>query len=125
MFDGGMDSGSECQSTETLSLCKIFLPTVRAHWTIESALRWQLDVPFRKDAAQPKDKAPSNLAVLRCRALHIVRRGISKDSRSIKYKKTVGVTIVYIVFSMAWRLRDPNAIALGEDAVLFHERVWF
>ena len=45
-------------------------------------------------------------------ALDVVRRGRSKDARSIKHKNPIGVTPIYIAFSMACRLRDPSAIAL-------------
>jgi len=42
-------------------------------------LHWQLDVSFREDAARNrKDNAPGNIAVLRRRALDVVRRDPSK-----------------------------------------------
>ena len=61
---------------------------MRDHWAIENALHWQLDVSFREDAARNrKDNGPGNIAVLRRRALDVVRRDTSKGSLSIKLKK--------------------------------------
>ena len=67
---------------------EVLLDTVRAHWAIENALHWQLDVSFREDAARNrKDNSPGNIAVLRRRALDVVRRDKSKGSLSIKLKR--------------------------------------
>jgi predicted transposase YbfD/YdcC len=47
------------------------METARAHWQIENALHWQLDVSFGEDAQRNrKDNGPANTAVLRrrCRA---------------------------------------------------------
>lgn len=50
------------------------LETVRAHWSIENDLHWQLDVVFREDDARTrKNYAPQNLAVIRRMALDILR----------------------------------------------------
>jgi len=66
----------------------VFMATVWAHWEIENALHWQLDVSFREDAARNwKDNGPANIAILRRRALDIARRDISKGSLSIKLKR--------------------------------------
>ena len=68
---------------------EVLLATVRDHWAIENALDWQLDVSFREDAARNrKDNGPGNIAVLRRRALDIVRRDTSKGSLSIKLKRS-------------------------------------
>lgn len=67
---------------------EILLATVRAHWAIENTLHWQLDVSFREDAARNrKDNGPGNIAVLRRRALDVVRRDTSKTSLSLKLKR--------------------------------------
>jgi hypothetical protein len=67
---------------------EVLLATVRAHWAIENALHWQLDVSFREDAARNrKDNGPDNIAVLRRRALDVARRDTSKNSLSIKLKR--------------------------------------
>ncbi len=64
------------------------MATVRAHWAIENALHWQLDVSFREDAARNrKDNGPTNIAVLRRRALDVVRGDPSKASLSMKIQK--------------------------------------
>ena len=67
---------------------EVLLQTARAHWAIENALHWQLDVSFREDAARNrKDNGPPNIAVLRRRALDLVRQDTSKGSLSIKLKR--------------------------------------
>lgn len=67
---------------------EVFMATVRAHWGIENALHWQLDVSFREDAARNrKDNGPANIAILRRRALDLARRDTSKGSLSIKLKR--------------------------------------
>jgi predicted transposase YbfD/YdcC len=67
---------------------EVFMATVRAHWEIENALHWQLDVSFREDAARNrKDNGPANIAILRRRALDLARRDTSKESLSIKLKR--------------------------------------
>ncbi|MEI4235388.1 ISAs1 family transposase [Roseovarius sp. D22-M7] len=67
---------------------EVLLDTVRDHWAIENTLHWQLDVSFREDAARNRKKnAPGNIAVLRRRALDLVRRETSKGSLSIKLKR--------------------------------------
>lgn len=64
------------------------LETARAHWQIENALHWQLDVSFREDAARNrKDNGPANIAVLRRRALDVVRRDQTKGSITEKLKR--------------------------------------
>jgi len=63
------------------------MANVRAHWEIENALHWQLDVSFREDAARNrKDNGPANIAILLRRALDLARRDTSKGSLSIKRK---------------------------------------
>ena len=65
----------------------------RAHWEIENALHWQLDVSFREDggpenpARNRKDNGPANIATLRRRAAGVARRDTSKGSLSIKLKR--------------------------------------
>ena len=67
---------------------EVVIATVRAHWKIENALHWQLDVSFREDAARNrKDKGPANIAILRRRALDLARRNTSKGPLSTKLKR--------------------------------------
>jgi len=67
---------------------EVLMATVRAHWSIENALHWQLDVSFREDAARNrKGHGPANIAILRRRALDLARRDTSKGSLSIKLKR--------------------------------------
>jgi predicted transposase YbfD/YdcC len=64
---------------------EVLLATVRAHWAIENSLHWQLDVSFREDAARNrKDNGLGTIAILRRRALDVMRRNTSKGSLSIK-----------------------------------------
>jgi len=64
------------------------LSTARAHWQIENALHWQLDVSFREDAGRNrKDNGPANIAVIRRRALDVARIDKSKGSLTGKLKR--------------------------------------
>ena len=64
------------------------LSTVRAHWQIENALHWELDVALREDAARNrKDNGPANIAVLRRRALDVARADKTKGSLAEKLKR--------------------------------------
>lgn len=61
------------------------LEVVRAHWSVENNLHWQLDVVFNEDDARSrKDNAPQNLAVIRRMALDILNA--HPDKRSIARK---------------------------------------
>ena len=82
----GINSKPRC--LKVVDTFRVLLTTVRAHWAIENALHWQLDVTFREDAARNrKDNGPANIAVLRRRALDIARRDTSKCSLTIKLKR--------------------------------------
>lgn len=64
------------------------LETARAHWQIENALHWQLDVSLGEDAARNrKDNGPANIAVLRRRALDVARLDPSQGSLTTKLKR--------------------------------------
>jgi predicted transposase YbfD/YdcC len=66
----------------------MLLETARAHWQIENALHWQLDVSFGEDAARNrKDNGPTNIAVMRRRALDVARLDPSKGSLTTKLKR--------------------------------------
>jgi len=72
--------------SKKLSPAKL-LETARAHWQIENALHWQLDVSFGEDAARNrKDHGPANIAVLRRRALDVARLDPAKGSLTTKLK---------------------------------------
>ena len=65
-----------------------FIRTARAHWQIENALHWELDVAMREDDARNrKDHGPASIAVLRRRARDVVRTDKSKGSLSAKLKR--------------------------------------
>jgi predicted transposase YbfD/YdcC len=87
-IDGASTSETRFFALSWMPTPEVLLATVRAHWAIENALHWQLDVSFREDAARNrKDNGPGNIAVLRRRALDLVRRDTSKGSLSIKLKR--------------------------------------
>jgi len=74
---------------------EVFTATVRAHWAIENALHWQLDVSFRVDAARNrKENGPANR---RRRALDLARRDTSKGPLSIKLKRA-GWSDAFLLF---------------------------
>ena len=53
---------------------KALLDIVRAHWSIENSLHWELDVLFDEDACRTrKDHAPENLAAIRRLAINILQ----------------------------------------------------
>jgi len=84
----GTTSETRCFALSWMPAPGVLLATVRTHWAIENALHWQLDVSFREDAARNrKDNGPGNIAVLRRRALDVMRRDMSSGSLSIKLKR--------------------------------------
>ena len=56
-----------------------FAASVRAHWAIENALHWVLDVTFDEDRARNrKDHGPENLATLRKLTMNLLRKARPK-----------------------------------------------
>ena len=78
---------------------------VRAHWRIENALHWVLDVTFREDLARVrKGHGAKNMAVVRHFAINIVRN--ANDKRSLKTRrKLAGWSPDYLA-----RLLSPTAV---------------
>jgi len=65
-----------------------FAAAVRAHWAIENALHWVLDVTFDEDRARNrKDNGPENLTILRKLTLNILRKARPKLPVSRKRKR--------------------------------------
>ncbi len=63
-----------------------FGEAIRAHWQIENALHWVLDVTFKEDAAKTRSpNGPKNMAVVRHFALDLVRA--AADDRSMKLRR--------------------------------------
>lgn len=87
-IDGKVQSETRWFALSWLPAPEVLLTTVRAHWAIENALHWQLDVSFREEAARNrKDNGPDNIAILRRRPLDVARRDAPKNSLSIKLKR--------------------------------------
>jgi predicted transposase YbfD/YdcC len=64
------------------------LRVARAHWAIENALHWELDVVVGEDAARNRrDHGPQNLAVLRRLALNVARADQTKGSLAGKLRQ--------------------------------------
>jgi len=60
---------------------------VRAHWQIENALHWVLDVTFRDDLARVrKGHGAKNMAVVRHFAIDLVRPAPDKKSLKLRRK---------------------------------------
>ena len=65
-----------------------FAASVRAHWAIENALHWVLDVTFDEDRARNrKDNGPENLTMLRKLTLNLLRKARPKLPISRKRKR--------------------------------------
>lgn len=87
-IDGKVETDVRLFALSRVLTPKTLLKTVRAHWGIENALHWQLDVTLREDAARNRrDNGPATIAVLRRRALDVARRDTSKGSLAIKLKR--------------------------------------
>lgn len=56
--DGKVTSETRFFAPSRIPAPEVLLSTVRAHWAIENALHWQLDVSFREDAARNRKDAP-------------------------------------------------------------------
>jgi hypothetical protein len=85
---------------------KALLETARDHWQIENALHWQHDVSFGEDAARNrKDNGPSNIAVIRRRALD----GTPRSEQGISDCQAEASGMERRVHAKA---ADSNAIAL-------------
>jgi predicted transposase YbfD/YdcC len=64
-----------------------FAQAVREHWGVDNALHWRLDVSFREDDCRIRQgHGAQNMAVLRHRALNLLRRE-SDHKRGIKARR--------------------------------------
>lgn len=65
---------------------RTFAHAVRAHWGIENRLHWVLDVVFHDDLARLRTgNGPQNMAIVKHRALNLVRN--PKDRHSLKVRR--------------------------------------
>ncbi len=105
-IDGRTSSETRIPALSWLPSPDVLLATVRAHWTVENALHWQLDVSFRGNAARSrKDASPANIAILRRRALDVVRRDTSKGSLSMKLQRA-GRDEAFLRSILTWLAAD-------------------
>jgi predicted transposase YbfD/YdcC len=85
-----------------------FANAVRAHWQIENAVHWVLDVAFHEDASRIRiENGPQNMAVLRHMALNLLRTEASRGS--IKTKRLrAGWDQAYFLQVLAAGAGSPN-----------------
>lgn len=84
-YGGKIETATRYIALSTILTPQRLLEVVRAHWSVENDLHWQLDVSFHEDNARTrKDNAPQNIAVIRRMALDILRA--HPDKRSIARK---------------------------------------
>lgn len=92
--DAGHRTGHAAASTRYyLSSARLspeaFARAVRAHWAIENALHWVLDVTFDEDRARNRrDHGPENLAILRRLTLNLLNNARPKMSVARKRKRS-------------------------------------
>ena len=65
-----------------------FNEVARAHWHVENALHWRLDVVRNEDQDRTRlGHGPNNLAILRHMALNVMQKDRSKDSLRAKLQR--------------------------------------
>src|SRR5271166_2283031 len=65
-----------------------FNEVARAHWGVENALHWRLDVVMNEDQDRTRmGHGPNNLAVLRHMALNVMQKDGSKDALRGKFQR--------------------------------------
>jgi predicted transposase YbfD/YdcC len=81
-----------------------FARSVRSHWGIEIKLHWTLDVAFREDYARNrKDHSAANLAVLRKRALNLIR--LEPTEQFQKQRFSLGPKRLYASYNQHFLLK--------------------
>jgi predicted transposase YbfD/YdcC len=84
----GPRSDRRCYIASRPMTANALAEAVRAHWRIENALHWVLDVTFREDLARVrKGHGAHNMAVVRHFAINLVRA--ANDKKSLKTRRKV------------------------------------
>lgn len=84
-YRGKIETATRYIALSTILTPQRLLQVIRAHWSVENDLHWQLDVSFHEDNARTrKDNAPQNIAVIRRIALDILRAHPDKRSMARK-----------------------------------------
>jgi len=79
------------------------LYTVRAHWSIENKLHWQLDVSYQEDGSKiRKDNGPENLSIIRRCTMNLIKAD-TKTKAGVKNRRAkagwkVGTVSTYSAF---------------------------
>ena len=95
---------------------KGFGEAVRAHWRIENALHWVLDVTFKDDLSRVrKGHGAENMAVIRHFAVNLLRAAPDKKSLKLRRKSRAGTRIISKASSknppLTW-ICDPGSYRL-------------
>jgi predicted transposase YbfD/YdcC len=84
---GKIETSTRYVALSTMLSPARLLEVVRAHWSVENNLHWQLDVSFHEDNSRTrKDHAPQNLSIIRRMALDMLRAHPEKRSIARKMK---------------------------------------
>jgi predicted transposase YbfD/YdcC len=84
----GPRSDRRCYIASRPMTAKALAEAVRAHWRIENALHWVLDVTFKEDFARVrKGHGARNMTVVRHFAINLVRA--ANDKKSLKTRRKV------------------------------------
>ena len=87
-----LDSKTSVERAHFISSLSLGAPIleqrIRAHWGIENALHWSLDVTFGEDASRIRDRnSAANLAALRKLALSLLKRAPAHKTRSLAQRR--------------------------------------
>src|SRR3546814_9637363 len=86
---------------------KTFAHAGRAHWGIENRLHWVLDVVFHDDLARLRTgNGPQNLAIVKHKALNLVRNPRSEEHTSELQSL---MRISYAVFCLKTKPTQPHS----------------
>ena len=81
---------------------------IRAHWSIENAVHWVLDVTFREDDSRVRDRtAARNLALLRKIALNLIGRDRSSTASVRARRKRAAWNDDYMFQLLAGSSQSP------------------
>jgi hypothetical protein len=92
--------------TITSAVYNPWLASIRAHWGIENACHWVLDVVFKEDASRTRTQnADDNLALLRKIAPNLIRQHPAKGSlKGKRYRSALNEDFLLQVMQSSFNL---------------------